>query len=142
MMSSTAKSANSTSYARRCVAAQHTCTSATSSRSSVMKSSLGPIHRQDRAYIIVCSLLGDTLSRSCLYTVYIIFTIEPLLGVSWPFLTLDLSQKTSVFRIYFDDFIYIITVGNPRGCLGAPGTPLPEDIKDIDKIWGGFLGAP
>jgi hypothetical protein len=50
----------------------------------------------DRAYIIVCSLLGDTLSRS-LYNVYIIFTIEPLLGVSWPFLTLDLSQKTSVF---------------------------------------------
>ena len=34
------------------------------------------------------------------------------------------------------------SVGDPRGCLGAPGTPLPEDIKDINKILGGFLGAP
>ena len=29
-------------------------------------------------------------------------------------------------------------VGDPRRVLGAPGTPLPEDIKDIDKIWGGL----
>ena len=33
-------------------------------------------------------------------------------------------------------------VGNPRGCLGAPRTPLPEDIKGISKIWGGSWGLP
>jgi hypothetical protein len=33
-------------------------------------------------------------------------------------------------------------VGDPRRVLGAPGTPLPEDIQYINKIWRGFLGAP
>ena len=38
--------------------------------------------------------------------------------------------------------VLYVAVWETLGVFRSPRNPPSEDIKDINKIWGGFLGAP